>query len=363
MRKVLILANNDVGLYNFRKEVVEKLIEEQYEVVLSLPYGDKIEKLKKLGCKFIDTPIDRRGKNPITDLNLLLNYKKIIDQVKPSVVLTYTIKPNIYGGLMCAHKHVPYIANLTGLGSAVENAGLMQKFTLFLYKLAFREISCAFFQNKENEEFFKINKIVADRHRLIPGSGVNLAHYQPLPYPEKKPLRFLFVGRLMKEKGIDQYLEAAEYIKKKYSDVEFHIIGFCEEAYEKALNNLQARNIVYYHGMQSDIRKFLKLSHCIVNPTYYPEGMSNVLLESAACGRPLITTNRSGSKEAVEDGKTGYLIEAKNTVMLISAIEKFIALPYEEKKCMGALGREKMEKEFNREIVIDAYLNEIGKVV
>ncbi|WP_419958030.1 glycosyltransferase family 4 protein [Psychrobacillus psychrotolerans] len=361
MAKILILANNDVGLFNFRKELIEELIKEN-EVYISLPYGDLIPKLEELGCKFIDTPISRRGTNPLTDIKLFLKYRSIIKEIGPDVVLTYTIKPNIYGGIASRMSAVPYIANITGLGTAVENGGILQSITLFLYKISLKKAKCVFFQNKENRDFIT-DKIKMSNHRLIPGSGVNLKQYSLMDYPKDGVVNFLFIARIMKEKGIDQYLDAAEYIKRKYSNTEFHILGFCEDAYEAKLKELQEVGIIQYHGMQSDVREFHKISHCTIHPSYYPEGMSNVLLESAACGRPIITTDRSGCREIVEEGVSGFLVEQRNSQDLINKIERFLHLDYKQKKLMGAESRKMVETKFDRQIVIEAYINEIKKVI
>ncbi|MFD6443000.1 glycosyltransferase family 4 protein, partial [Peribacillus sp. NPDC060186] len=247
MAKILILANNDVGLYKFRKELIEELIKGN-EVHVSLPNGDFIPKLKELGCKFIETPISRRGTNPITDLKLLINYRRIIKDIKPDLVLTYTIKPNVYGGLACRLSGIPSIANITGLGTAVENGGILQKITLFLYKVSLKKAKCVFFQNKENKEFIIKKKVFSGNHRIIPGSGVNLNYYSQLDYPSDEKINFLFIARVMKEKGIDQYLAAAEYIRRKYPNTAFHILGFCEDAYEDKLKRMQDQGIIQYHG-------------------------------------------------------------------------------------------------------------------
>lgn len=361
MEKILIMANSDIGLYKFRKELIQELVKE-YEVYIALPYGGFVPKLEALGCKYIEVSINRRGANPITDVKLLLKYIGIIKKFKPDIALTYTIKPNIYGGFACRVTHIPYFANITGLGSAVENGGLMQKAVLFLYKISLKKAICVFFQNRENEEFFKKKKIIRSRHRLIPGSGVNLGYYHLLDYPLDDTIYFLFIARIMKEKGIDQYLDAAKYIKEKYPNTVFQVLGFCEETYENKLKEMHDNGIIQYYGMQSDIRKFHKISHCTIHPTYYPEGMSNVLLESAACGRPVITTNRSGCREIVDNYVTGYIVEAKNCNDLINKIETFIKLPYEQKRAMGLAGRAKVECEFDRQIVVKAYIDEIVKI-
>jgi len=362
MGKILILANNDIGLYKFRKELIEELLKDN-EVIISLPDGEFVKELVNLGCEFIDTNISRRGTNPITDLKLMIEYKKILERIKPDVVLSYTIKPNVYGGMMCRLQKTPYISNITGLGTAIENGGVLQSFTIFLYKLALKNASCVFFQNKENAEFINSKGIIIGKQKVIPGSGVNLDHYEVLDYPEDKIINFIFISRVMKQKGINQYLDTAMYIKKKYPNTQFHILGFCEESYEEKLKEMHDKGIIQYHGMQSDVRKFHKISHCTIHPTFYPEGMSNVLLESAACGRPIITTNRSGCREIVDDGVNGYVVEEQNSQDLIEKVEKFLKLSYEEKKQMGSAGRAKVEKEFDRQIVIDAYKDEIKAVM
>jgi len=361
MSKILILANNDVGLYKFRKELLIELIKEN-EVYISLPYGDFIPELEKLGCIFVNTAISRRGTNPITDLKLLIQYKQIIKEVKPNIVLTYTIKPNVYGGIACRLAKVPYIVNVTGLGTAVENEGVLQKITLFMYRIALKRASIVFMQNKENEEFFRRKRITNNNSKLIPGSGVNLQEYSLLEYPPEDNINFLFIARVMKEKGIEEYIDAAIHIKAKYPQTAFHVLGFCEQDYKNKLNELHDKGIIYYHGMQNNVRKFHRQSHCTIHPTYYPEGMSNVLLESAACGRPIITTNRSGCKEVVENGINGYIVQEKNSRDLIRKIEEFLNLNFESKKNMGILGRQKVENEFDRNLVVNSYLKEIKKL-
>lgn len=362
-KKILILVNHYVVIYNFRKEIVQRLIRDGFEVWLSCPMGDRIDELKAMGCKYVEAEIERHGMNVVTELKLIGYYKKVMKDIEPDAVLSYTIKPNLYGGMAAASLGIPYIANITGLGTAVEHDGIVQKITLLLYKYAFRKVNCVFVQNEENKQFFIDNKIAANKLRLIPGSGVNLDQFHVLDYPPEDEINFVFISRIMKEKGIEQYLEASEYIKSRYPKTQFHICGFCEEAYEERLNELQKKGTIIYHGMVRDVAEVLKNCCCTIHPTYYPEGMSNVLLESSACGRPIITTDRSGCREVVEDGVTGYMIKQKDTRSLINTIEKFIALPYKDKKQMGLNGRKKVEKEFDRRIVVEAYVDEIGKVV
>ncbi|SDI42204.1 galacturonosyltransferase [Natribacillus halophilus] len=360
-KKVLILVNHDVVIYNFRLELVERLLWEEYEVYISSPYGERIDDLVEIGCHHIEADVNRHGLNLFQEWKLLRYYKKIMKETAPDIVLTYTIKPNIYGGIAAKSLNIPYIANITGLGTAMENGGLVQKVSIALYKISFKNLSKVFFQNKENQQFFIDHNIAVGKHQQVPGSGVNLNHFSLLDYPESSTVEFIFISRIMKEKGIDQYLEAAEYIREKYPYTRFHILGFCEEDYYKTLEKLHDNDIIQYHGMQRDIRKFLFKTHCTIHPTYYPEGMSNVLLESAASGRPIITTNRSGCREIVDNGMNGFIVKQQNSQDLIDKIEMFLKHSHEVKEKMGLAGRKKVEREFDRKIVVDAYMNQIKK--
>lgn len=367
-KKILVLTNFFMGLYSFRKEVIQAIIDKGYEVYISCPIVDAEEQAKAnwfidIGCKIMETNFNRKGTNPISDFRLMLTYCRLIKKIQPSAVLSYTIKPNIYGGMACAICNVPQLANVTGLGAAVENPGLMQKFTKFLYKVGMSKTTVTFFQNDANRRFCLKHKMVGGYTRLIPGSGVNLQYHVAKLYPEEsEPTRFLFISRIRREKGIDEYLAAAETLKPKYPNTEFHIVGFCEGNYESRIQNLHEKCIVCYHGQQSDVRPFLAQASCLVHPTFYPEGMSNVLLEACATGRPIITTNRPGCREIVDDGENGYIVKQQDKQDCIEKVGKFIDLPYEEKKAMGEAARKKVEREFDRQIVVDAYLKEIDNL-
>lgn len=361
-KRVLFLVNHDVVIYNFRLELVEKLLKEGYEVHISSPYGERIEDLKVLGAIYHEIEIDRHGMNPVTELKLVRTYQQLIEAVKPDVILGYTIKPNIYGAMAAQKYTMPFIANITGLGTAVETEGIKQKIFILLYKIAFRNVQTVFFQNEENRKFFADHNIAAGKHSLLPGSGVNLERFAVTEYPDDQIVKFLFISRIMKEKGIDQYLEAAKEIRKRYSNTEFHICGFCEEEYEGKLDEYVKRGIVLYHGMIRDVAGFLKNIHCVIHPSYYPEGISNVLLEACASGRPIITTDRSGCREVVDDGVNGYMIPQKNSKELVAAIEKFLKLNYIEKRQMGLNARDKVEKQFDRQIVVRAYMEKISSI-
>ena len=358
--RVMILANNDVGLYKFRKELVAELLKEN-EVFICLPEGGFVNRLVEMGAKFLPCALlDRHGTNPVKELKLLSWYRETLKAYHPDIVFTYTIKPNVYGGAACAGLGIPYVANITGLGTAVENGGVMQKITLALYRRGLRKAQKVFFQNAENRDFMLSHNVVKGPYDMLPGSGVNLSQYRIWDYPTGETVDFVFIARVMKEKGIDQYLDAAKAIRKTHPETRFHICGFCEQDYRQELENLQNEGVIIYHGLVDDMTEIYKMAACTVHPTYYPEGLSNVLLESAASGRPIITTNRAGCREVVDDGVNGFVVREKDSQDLIEKIDKFLALTVEERKTMGLEGRAKVEREFDRRIVVEKYLQEIG---
>lgn len=361
MKRILFLVNHDVVIYNFRLEIVEKFISDGHEVHICSPYGERIDDLVGLGAKYHKIEIERHGTNPIRELKLLCEYKKLIKRVCPDICLGFTIKPNIYGALAARKYKIPFVANITGLGTAVENPGVKQVIMVLLYKYAFRKVQRVFFQNEENRQFFGTHKIAVGKGDLLPGSGVNLERYSYKKYPNDTVVKFAFVSRIMQEKGIDQYLEAAEELTKKHKNVEFHVCGFCEPEYRGKLQEKVAENVVNYHGMIRDVAAFIGEMHCIIHPTYYPEGISNVLLEACATGRPVIATNRSGCREVIDEGVNGYFVLQKDSRSVESVVEKFLSLSWSEKEQMGKAARIKVEKEFDRQIVVRKYVEEVQR--
>lgn len=358
--RILILTNHDLGLYKFRKELLETLVKDN-DVFVSLPVGKFTEDIKNIGCTYIETSFNRKGTNVKDDLKLYKTYKSIIKRLKPDVVLTYTIKPNVYGGLACQTLKVPYIANVTGLGSAIENGGLLSFISTTLYKVGLRKANKIFFQNLANKKFMNAKGIGLKNGDILPGSGVNIDEFIPFDYPSDETIEFTYVGRIMQEKGFDQYIDAAKYIKEKYPNTIFHVCGPYEDDYKETVENLVKDNVIEYNGYVENMKTIYKQVHCTIHPTYYPEGLSNVLLETCACARPIITTDRSGCKEVVEDGINGYTVKQKDSKDLIDKIEKFISLTNDKRKQLGLNARSKVEKEFDRQIVINKYLEAINE--
>ena len=359
--KILVLANNDVGLYQFRRELISELIKNGNDIYISLPEGELVAPLCDMGCRFIDSPIDRRGINPVTDLKLFKTYRRILSEIKPDLVITYTIKPNIYGGLACRMKKIPYAANITGLGTAFQKKGAIRTLVTLMYKTALKKAKTVFFENAGNMQTLLDKKIVRrEQCCLLNGAGVNLDHYQPAEYPEDDaPVRFLFIGRVMREKGIDELFCAMERLHSENLPCVLDVLGYYEEDYAEAIERYTAEGWLRYHGYQKDVRSFIADSHCFVLPSWH-EGMANTNLECAAMARPLITSNIHGCKEAVICGESGFLCEPKNADSLYEAMKRFSALPADERRKMGIHGREHMEKVFDKKIVVKNTLKELG---
>lgn len=362
-KNVLILSNSLKGLFSFRKEVIKAICDNEYSVYISVPIRDeRASYFESIGCTIIETALSRRGMNPLDDFRLMLSYCKLIRSIQPVAVLTYTIKPNVYGGIACRITRVPQLANVTGLGDAVENGGWLHKLTITLYKIGLSKAKKVFFQNATNRNYFIQHKIANNDSVLLPGSGVNLKHHIYQAYPtDEGVVKFLFIGRLLKDKGIEELLEAAKLTKQKYPKTVFQILGPTDGAYQKVLEDNIKDGIVKHLGSTTDVRPFIGAVHCTIMPSYH-EGMSNVNLESSANGRPVITTNVAGCRETVDDHITGLLVNVKDAKDLSDKIEQFILLPYEEKEQMGKEARNKVEREFDRQLVINAYINEIESV-
>lgn len=364
--KIVMITNDTNFAYNLRREILEQFVKEGHEAVLVAEILNFKEQFSKMGIRLVDVKTGRHGTNPMDDLNLFRLYYRILKTERPQIVFTNNIKPNVYAGLACKMLKIPYIPNITGLGTPVENSGPLQKLTTYLYKLGVSGSKTIFFQNSENQKFFEDRNMIPKGCKpvLLPGSGVDLNSHPVLPYPgENAQIHFLFVARIMKEKGIDLFLAAAKKFTKERSDVVFDVVGQCDDpAYQDILKTAQENGEIIYHGLQSNVSPFYEKCSCFLYPSYYPEGMSNVLLEAAASGRPVIAADRAGCRETLDDGVTGFLVPVNDEKAVIEATEKILQMSSEERKAMGLRGSEKIRREFDRKIVVEAYWEEIQRI-
>lgn len=358
-KKILFLANHFITLYSFRKELISKLLEDGNEVYLSLPEDNDNIYFSDLGCKIIETKIDRRGINPFEDLYLLYSYKKIINDIKPDIIFSYTIKPNIYGTMASNYKY-KQVCNITGTGATFLNDNIISRIAKLLYKTSIRNCYKVFFQNTGDKDFFVENGLVKDNYDILPGSGCNVSEYNYVPMNNNERMTFIYIGRVMELKGIDEYLYAAKAIKEKYNNVDFLIAGWNEEdKYIDIVNEYEKNGYVKYLGFSKEIKKILEEIDCVVLPSRGGEGVPNVVLEACATGRPCICSDVNGSNDVITDGVNGLLFEKGNAQDLTDKIESFILMPFEERQKMGENGRKTVEEKYDRQIVIDQYLKEV----
>lgn len=361
--RILVLSNHFNTLRIFRRELLIKLAKTN-EVIVSMPECEEENKkiIESYGCKVIFTEMERRGMNPLKDISLLKRYKKLVKEVKPDKVVTYTIKPNIYGSLACKSCKIVHYCNVTGLGSAfMADGGLMRKLVSVMYKHSMNKASKIFFENVGNRDtLVNAGVVKAEKTVVMAGAGVNVDEFAFKDYPaDDGYTHFLNVGRIMKEKGMDELFYAIKKIKKDYPNTTFDFIGWYEDDYKEQVEQMQKDGLIRFHGFQADVKPFIEKANVIVHPSYH-EGMSNTLLESCSTGRPIITSNIHGCLEAVDDGKNGYLCNVRDGEDLYEKMKKFFELSYEEKKSMGIYAREFVVKNFNKTDVVNKTIGEIG---
>lgn len=364
-KSILILANHDLGLYNFRIELIQQFINEGYKVFISVPDGEKISLIEELGAIHIPVRMNRRGINILEDSRLLFHYFAEIRSIKPDVLITYTIKPCVYGGIISRVLKIRLLAAITGLGSGLYRDGIAACILRRLYKLGLANAKTVFFENAENMQYFKTHQLIdfnKSRAVLLPGAGVNIEKFRPdanRSFSDVGKGKFVFIGRIMKEKGIEEFLGAAELVKSEYPQVKFDIVGFYEtHTYRVRIDELQSAGVIDSVIRSDDTRTQMKSADCVVLPSYH-EGMSNVLLEAASSGIPIITSDIAGCRESVIDGKSGFLCNVGDAVQLSERMIQYLNLTAEARMEMGNLGRELMRNNFDRTLVSKAYHQEI----
>ncbi len=348
--KILICTNHSYMFYRFRKELTQELLKE-HEVILSTPFVGHQAELAKMGCRMVETAIDRRGINPITDLKLFRFYQKLIQKEQPDLVITYSIKPNIYASIVCQQQNIPYCVNVQGLGTAFEKPKIAAVVTK-LYRYALKKARTTFFENEGDANTFVERGIqTKERQTLLHGAGLNLEDYPYYPYPNNEIFHFLYLGRIMKEKGMDELFASLKQLHAKGYAFVCDCVGFFEDSYETQIKELEQLGILKFHGFQEDPKPYYVQADCVVLPSYH-EGMSNVLLEGAAIGRPLITSDIHGCKEALIDKQTGYVCQLKNQQDLCEKMEQMLQTTTKQREQMGIQGRQHVQQNFAKQLVI-----------
>jgi len=368
--KVMIVLNTAWNLFNFRGGLIRALVEKGYEVVAVAPHDEYAARLAELGCRFVALPMDNKGTHPGRDLLLLVRFVRLLSNERPDVYLGYTIKPNIYGSLAAHLLGIPVVNNIAGLGTVFIRDSWLTRLVRSLYKAAMLRSHHVFFQNNEDMGLFVERGLVAaGRVSRLPGSGINLDlfHCKPMPASENREFQFLLVARLLWDKGVGEYVEAARIVRQKYPTVRFQVLGFLDVLNNTAVSRAEMEQwvregVVEYLGVADDVKPYMADADCVVLPSYR-EGVPRSLLEAAAIGRPIVTTDAVGCRDAVDDGVTGLLCRVANAADLAEKLLKMIEMHPDGRAKMASAGRRKMELEFDERIVIERYMEVLSQVV
>ncbi|WP_066560226.1 glycosyltransferase family 4 protein [Croceicoccus bisphenolivorans] len=365
---IVLTVNVAWNLCNFRSGLVSALLADGHRLTVLAPLDDSVTTLAAMGCEVCDLPMDRKGLNPVRDAGLLRRMSRAFGTLRPDVVLGFTIKNNIYGALAARRHGIAFLPNVTGLGTAFLSGGAVERIATMLYRQAFRAVPRVFFQNRDDLSLFIERKLVEHAQTvLLPGSGIDLDRFAPSPPPasDSGPV-FLMIARLLRDKGVHEYVEAARIVRSRYPGARFQLLGAAGDANRTAIDlatvhGWERSHGIEYLGTSSDVRREIAAAHCVVLPSYR-EGAPRTLIEAAAMARPLIATDVPGCREVVDDTETGLLCSARSSESLARACTGFIAMPPAAQTEMGRAGRAKMEREYDQQIVIDAYRTEINRL-
>jgi len=369
-KKIAIVSNTSWYIFNFRMNLINGLISKGYEVIAIAPHDEYSNKLKESGInKFIELKIESGGINPFEDIHTLYRLYKIYQGEKPDIVFHFTPKPNIYGTIAANKLQIPAVNNISGLGRIFINRTIITHIVKILYRYSQKRATKVFFQNKDDLALFLSENLIQEQKcDVLPGSGVNIQQFIPKVLVKKdSTFRFILIARMLWDKGVGEYVEAARILKTKYSHLEFQLLGFLDVQNPSAIssgkmNEWVNQGLVNYLGTTDRVGDFLEKADCVVLPSYR-EGTPRSLLEAASMAKPIITTNSVGCKEVVDDGINGFLCKVKDATDLAEKMEQMILLNEDERLEMGKRGREKMIREFDEKIVIQKYLDTVGEII
>ena len=359
------MANTAWYLFNFRLGLIRSLLEHGYEVSTLSPEDKSSVNLHDAGCRHIHLEMDNKGVNPLSDLMMKRRLSKIYNESSPDLIIHYTIKPVIYGSLAAAKLGIPFVNNITGLGTAFIKQNWVTWLVKQLYRRSQKKAVFVFFQNADDKEFFSRRKLIPENvpQEIIPGTGIDTDHFQLSPYPAKNSVTFLLIARMLWDKGVGEFVEAARQIKTEFSDVRFQFLGFLDVKNRTAISHEQMQiweeqGVIDYLGEADDVRPYIADVDCVVLPSYR-EGLPRTLLEAAAMGRPIIATDVTGCREVVDHGVNGYLCKARDANDLAEKMKDMIKLSRNERQEMGLRGRKKMEREFDEKIIVQKIVDRI----
>lgn len=340
-------------------------------MVAVAPYDRHVPQIENIGCRFVSLYMDSDGKNPLHDAKLLWRFWSTLSNLRPDIYLGYTVKPNVYGSLVAHWLQIPVINNISGLGAVFINGGWLMHVVQVLYRVALARSAKVFFQNKDDRQFFVNSGMVeANKTDLLPGSGIDLLRFMPadmnFEFSEGRKFRFLLFARMLFDKGVAEFVEAAATLQKKWLNVEWCLLGPLEIQNPAAISQAQmedwvGQGVVRYLGVRDDVRDEISAADCVVLPSYR-EGTPRTLLEAAAMARPIITTDTVGCRDVVDDGQNGFLCEVRNAADLAAKMEFMLQLPVAQRIKMGFLGRKKMETSYDEQLVISKYINAINEI-
>jgi len=366
-RPVVLSGNSSWNIVNFRAGLIAALEDAGFEPVVIAPVDPPgEERMRRMGVRRIVVDMDRSGLNPFKDLRLLLRYRQLLAELRPAAYLGFTIKPNIYGAIAARLCGVPAIPNISGLGTVFIRGGLLGSLVSSLYRFGLAKAPVVFFQNADDlGEFVGRNLVRRDQARLLAGSGIDLDRFAPAPMPSG-PLKFLLIARLLGDKGVREFIDAARLLRREGSNSCFQLLGPLDPANRTGIAGSElegwiAEDTVEYLGETDDVRPFIAGSHVVVLPSYR-EGLPRSLLEAAAMGRPLVATDVPGCRHVVEDGVNGVLCAVRDAASLADAMRRMERMPAGRRAAMGHAARARVQAEFSETRVIQAYLDALAEV-
>jgi glycosyltransferase involved in cell wall biosynthesis len=367
--EIWIAANTTWNLFNFRRGLIAALLGAGFRVTAFAPEDRYVGHIRALGVRHVHLPLKNSGTNPVKEFFTILKILAILRRDRPALLLTFTPKPNIYASIAAAWLNIPVIANVAGLGRAFVEAGWLKLVSRILYRIALRHPSTVFFQNGEDMALFVSARLVqSDKAALLPGSGVDVQRFRPVDRPLRERFVFLFVGRLLADKGVREFVNAARILRADGQTFECRLLGFIDQGNptaiaQRELQQWEREGVIRYLGSLDDVATALAEADCVVLPSYYREGCPRSLLEAASMAIPLVAADSIGCREVVKDGENGFLCRPRDATDLAAKMQQMITLSPEQRAEMGRKGRMRVEREFDERLVFSKYMDAIRPLV